>query len=145
MKAKYARQSKSTQQSYILWGEKSICRRWIAFKRVWLERIPAPGITLAIPAVQSSKVMAEASEPDLSKKCMVSMDTGNLSVWFVTRGARAGLLPCSLHKRPFAGLRTLPANWYEHCEFLRNRAWKCGALIEFLQSCRDSLQHQSSF
>lgn len=54
--------------------------------------------------------MAEDSEPGLSKKCMVSMDTGDLSIQFVTGGASTGLLPLSLHKRPFGGLRALPAN-----------------------------------
>lgn len=63
----------------------------------------------AIPAVHSSNVMA-ASEAGLSKEFMVSMDTGDMSIWFVTGGASAGFLPLSLHKRPFRGLKALPAN-----------------------------------
>lgn len=58
----------------------------IIFKRIWPERIPALDIILkAIPAVRSSNLMAEASGPGLSKKCMVSMDTGDLNIWIITR------------------------------------------------------------
>lgn len=50
----------------LLLREKSVGRKRITYKRVWVEWIPALGMILeAIPAVQSSNVMAEASEAGL--------------------------------------------------------------------------------